>query len=411
MITIRKLLVRQDGSALVTAMLVMALCLIIGLTVMATVDVQQSQSRGERERESSFALSEGALSAQIFMLSTEWPANASLNRERCTQATAGDEDCPDPTTLVRGFTGADYDAGLEWSTEIHDNAGVAATGAAPDQFYDDATVRARPGWDSNRDGLMWLRAQARIRGRLRTLVALIRAERLDTLFPRNVITANRLSVSNNGNKTMVETNGSYLILRCSNGAGGQLPASSCQDWSRDVHVGPNATVSVVPNQRPGLSPETVERMRTFAKANNTYYASGCPSLAGEIVFLENANCDYTGNSEWNTATVPGVLIIGSGTLSLSGNTTYHGVIYHVNGSDSDDVSRQLNGTVLTLHGNGCVDGAIVVDGNGGVAVGSSSGASKCDGNIGFNANAANNLRAYGTAGIVQNSFREIVASN
>jgi hypothetical protein len=409
MITIRKLLDRQDGSALVTAMLLMALCLMIGFTTMAAVDVQQGQSRGERERESSFALGEGALSAQIFMLSTQWPANASLQRERCTQATVGDEDCPDPTTLVKGFTGADYDAGLEWSTEMHDNAAAAAAGAAPDQFYDDGVVRARPGWDSNRDGLMWLRAQARIHGRLRTLVALIRAERLDTLFPRNVITANRLSVSNNGNKTMVETNGSYLILRCSNGTGGQLPASSCQDWSRDVHVGPNATVNVVPNQRPGLSPETVERMREFAKANNSYYASGCPSLAGEIVFLESANCAYTGNSEWNTATVPGVLIIGSGTLSLSANTTYHGVIYHVNGSDN--VGPKLSGTVLRLHGNGCVDGAIVVDGNGGVEVGSSSGASKCDGNIGFNPNAANNLRAYGTAGIVQNSFREITASD
>jgi hypothetical protein len=409
--TIRKLFVRQDGSALVTAMLIMALCLMIGFATMAAVDVQQGQSRGERERESSFALGEGALSAQIFMLSTEWPANQSLERGRCTQATTADDDCPDPSTLVKGFMGVDYDARLQWSTEMHDNAGVAAASAAPDQFYDDATVRARPGWDSNRDGLMWLRAQAHVRGRLRTLVALIRAERLDTLFPRNVITANRLSVSNNGNKTMVETNGSYLILRCGNGTGGQLPADDCQDWERDVHVGPNATVSIVPNQRPGLSPETVERMREFAKANQTYFASGCPSLAGEIVFLERANCDYTGNSEWNTATVPGVLIIGSGTLSLSGNTTYHGVVYHVNGSDSDDVSLQLNGTVLRLHGNGCVDGAIVVDGAGGVEVGSSSGASKCNGNIGFNPNAANNLRAYGTAGIVQNSFREITASD
>ena len=54
---------------------------------------------------------------------------------------------------------------------------------------------------------------------------------------------------------------------------------------------------------------------------------------------------------------------------------------------------------------------VVVDGAGGLQVGSSSGASKCDGNVGFNANAANNLRAYGTAGIVQNSFREIVASD
>ena len=65
---------RQEGSALVTAMLVMMLCLMVGFTAMSTVDVQQSQSRGERERESSFALGEGALNAQIFMLSTQWPA-------------------------------------------------------------------------------------------------------------------------------------------------------------------------------------------------------------------------------------------------------------------------------------------------------------------------------------------------
>jgi hypothetical protein len=403
---IRTRLQREEGNAVITAILVMVLCLTVGFTALSTVDVQQSNSRGERERESSFALGEAALNAQIFMLSTQWPANVGAARARCTQATAGVTNCPDPSTLTKGMTGADFAAGLEWSTEVHDN--VSAAGAT-DQFYDDAAVRSQPGWDSNRDGLMWVRAQARIRGRLRTLVALIRAERLDTLFPRNVITANRLSVSNNGNKTMVQTNGSYLILRCNNDTGGQLPTSTCQDWGRTVHVGPNATVNVVPNQRPGLSPETVERMREFAKANNTYYAGGCPSLAGEVVFLESANCAYTGNSEWNTTAQPGVLIIGSGTLSLSANTTYHGVIYHVNGSDN--VGPQLNGIVLRLHGNGCVDGAVVIDGPGGLEIGSSSGASKCDGNVHFNPNAANNLRAYGTAGIVQNSFREIVASN
>jgi hypothetical protein len=247
----RSLVRREDGNAIVTAMLVMVLCLMIGFTAVSMVDVQQGQSRGERERESSFALGEGALNAQIFMLSTQWPANAGAARERCTQATGAEQNCPDPSTLAKGMTGVDYDAGLEWSTEVHDN--VSAAGAT-DQFYDDATVRGQPGWDSNKDGLMWVRAQARVRGRLRTLVALIRAERLDTLFPRNVITANRLSVSNNGNKTMVQTNGSYLILRCNNGTGGQLSAEDCKDWERDVHVGPNATVNVVPNQRPGLSP-------------------------------------------------------------------------------------------------------------------------------------------------------------
>jgi hypothetical protein len=400
---------RQEGSALVTAVLVMMLCLMVGFTALSTVDVQQSQSRGERERESSFAVGEGALNAQIFMLSTKWPASLADQRPRCTQTTSGDSRCPDPGTLADGFTGADYNEGLEWSTEVHDNV-AAGAGDVPDQFYDDAAVRTRPGFDSNGDGLMWVRAQSATAGRRRTMVALIRAERLDTLFPRNVITANRLSISNNGNKTMVQTNGSYLILRCGNGAGGQIPTAVCQDWEHNKgQVGPNAEVKVVPSQVSALSPETIERMREFAKANGTYHQSGCPSLAGEIVFLESASCAYTGNSEWNTAAKPGVLIIGSGTLSLSANTTYYGVVYHVNGSDG--IGSAINGTVLTLHGNGCVFGSVVVDGAGGLQIGASSGASKCNGNVGFNANAANNLRAYGTAGIVQNSFREIVASD
>jgi hypothetical protein len=399
---------RQEGSALVTAILVMALCLMVGFATMAGVDVQQSQSRGERERESSFTLSEGALSAQIFRLSEIWPASADFAYAlRCTPDTGAQLRCPDPQTLSKSFTGVDYNAGATWSTEVHDNA--PGTGTDPDQFYDDALVRAQPGWDRNGDGLMWVRAQAVVRRRMRTLVALIRAERLDTLFPRNVITANNLSVSNSGNKTHVNTGGSYLILRCTSPTGGQMSATDCKAWERDRNVGPNATVNVVPGQRPALSPETVERMRTFARANGTYYATGCPSLAGDIVFLEQANCSYTGNNEWNSTVRPGVLIIGSGTLSISGTSIYHGVIYHLNGSDG--VGTPLSGTVLTVHGNGCVDGAVVVDGLGGVQVGSSGGASQCTGNIDFDANAAENLRAYGTAGIVQNSFREIAASN
>jgi hypothetical protein len=398
---------RQEGSALVTAMLVMTLCLMVGFTTMAAVDVQQSQSRGERERESSFALSEGALNAQIFMLSTQWPRTAAAAYPTCSQSTAAQLRCPDPSTLVKAFAGVDYNAGLKWTTEVHDNASTV-TGDR-DQFYDDAVVRSQPGYDENDDGLMWLRAQADIRGRKRTLVALIRAERLDLPFPRNVITANRLSVSNEGRKTVVLTNGSYLVLRCGTATGGQLPESTCQDWDDNKgQVGPNATVKVLPNQRPGLSPETIERMRATAKENNTYFATGCPSLTGEVVFIESANCSYDGG-EFNSPAQPGVLIIGSGTISFGpGNPTYHGVLYHVNGSDG--VGPASSGTVVTLHGNGCVNGAVVVDGAGGVQIGSSAGASKCDGNISFDANAANNLRAYGTAGIVQNSFREIVAN-
>jgi Tfp pilus assembly protein PilX len=398
---------RQDGFALVAAILVMSLCLMLGVALVALVNRQQGDSRMQRERESSFAAAEGALNAQIFQLSNQWPTAALKGNylSTCTQASTNST-CPTPSTLAKSFTGADYNAGIQWSTEIHDNVSTAS------QYYSDAAVLQQPRYDSNGDGLMWVRAQAVVRGKRRTLVALIRAERLDTLFPRNVITANTVTISDNGNQNYINTSGSYLILRCNNPGGGQYPTSTCEDWSRTDMVGPNATVNVVPTQAPALSPDTVNRMRDYARAIGTYYASGCPNLAGEIVFVDrmSPSCSYTGNDEWNSDAAPGILIIGSGGLSLSGNTTFHGVIYDVNGSDgAGPVSSASD--LITLQGNGCVSGAVVIDGPGGLTVGDSHGASKCNGNVSFLPNAANNLHAFGTAGIVQNSFREIVATS
>jgi hypothetical protein len=387
-------------------MLVMMLCLMVGFTAMAMVDVQQGQSRGERERESSFALTEGALNAQIFMLTDLWPHREDFAyATQCTQTTTSDR-CPDPGTLTASFAGADYDAGAQWSTEVHDNAPGIGEDEERDQFYDDAVVRQQPGWDRNGDDLMWVRAQGVVRGRTRTLIALIRAERLDTLFPRNALTANWLTVSNAGNKTHVWTDGSYVVLRCNGEDGTQLPTEECQSWERDKNVGPNAPVNVVPDQRPALSPEVIQGLREEAEASGTYYETGCPDLAGEVVFIESANCTYTANAEWNSEEQPGVLVIGSGYLEIYGNSTYYGLIYHVNGSDGRGAER--SDTVLKIHGNGCVRGSVVVDGAGGVEMGASGGANQCDGNLDFDANAADNLRVYGTAGIVQNSFREIV---
>ena len=129
----RHLLRRQEGSALITAMLVMMLCLMVGFTAMAMIDVQQGQSRGERERESSFALGEGALNAQIFMLS-EAGRTAQPSRTRRVHAGHSERPLPDPTTLNKSFTGADYDAGQKWSTAVHDNAPESAQDEERDQF-------------------------------------------------------------------------------------------------------------------------------------------------------------------------------------------------------------------------------------------------------------------------------------
>ena len=51
-----------------TAILLMAIMLSVGFAVASTVDTQTSQSRKERERESTFNLAEAALSAQTFIL-------------------------------------------------------------------------------------------------------------------------------------------------------------------------------------------------------------------------------------------------------------------------------------------------------------------------------------------------------
>jgi type II secretory pathway pseudopilin PulG len=399
---------RQEGFALVTAILVMAMCLMIGIALAALTGRQQGDSRMQRECESSFAAAEGALNAQIFQLSRQWPSRsdpAYVLPAQCAPAVVN-PNCPTPSTLTKAFTGADYNKGIAWTTEVHDNDTAAA------QYYNDATVRQEPTWDSNGDGLMWVRAQAVVRGKRRTLVALIRAERIDTLFPRNVITANTVTISDDGNQNYINTAGSYLILRCNKPGGGQYSDDACKNWSRSVQVGPNATVNVVPNQASALSPETIDRMRDYARGTGKYFDSGCPDLAGEVVFVERMipGCSYTGNDEWNSDASPGILIIGSGSLSLSGNTTYHGIVYDVNGSDG--VGPQSSAPdVVELHGNGCVSGAVVIDGPGGLTIGNSHGASKCNGNLGYLPNAANNLHAYGTAGIVQNSFREIVATN
>ncbi len=402
-------LVRSErGSALMTAMLVMIVFMGLGVATLSLVDNQQGESRRERERESSFALAEGVLNSQIFLLSRSWPGRADSEYPTCTETTGANPLCPDSATLAQSFDSADFDDGLAWTTEVYDNAAGAA------QYYDDAVVRQQLRWDANRDGIVWVRAQSNVRERRRTLVALIRAERLDTLFPRNVVVANQITVGPNGKQTYISTAGSFAILRCIGPGNVQLTESQCKNWGRPEHVGPAGDVRVIPGQRPALSPETVERFRETAKALGSYHdtCASVQTLTGAVVFIESAdNCEFNGpgNTQWNTQANPGVLIVGSGRIAFRGNAMYNGVIYMVNGSDG--VGPVLTGTVLTTQGNTCIFGAVVIDGPGGVEVGASNGANRCNGNIAYDPNAANNLQAFGTAGIVQNSFREIVANS
>ena len=413
----RSRLAAERGSALVTAMLVTMIFMMLGLATVSLVDTQQRESGRERVRESAFALSEGLLNSQIYLLSRQWPGDlAQVYPAACTVASGADPRCPDVTTVEAAFSGIDYDpASVQWSTEVRDNTLTAGA----DRFYDDAVVRAQAGWDSNRDGYLWVRAQAVLNPtssypHRRTIVALVNVEELTTMFPRNAIVAGRIKVHPNGNQTYLGTSGSYVTLRCTEP---ELGDDDCRDWDRLAQVGPNAEIVANPTQPPAMNADAIERMRETARANGTYFASGCvppASLAGAVVFIERADCsqpyDLPSNQSWNTAQDPGALIIGSGSIAFRGNALYYGVLYHVNGSDG--VGATSSEHIVELNGNSCLTGSIVIDGAGGLRVGSSSGAGRCpNGNLQFDANAANRLRAYGTAGIVQNSFREIRASN
>ena len=407
----------ERGSALVTALLVTTLFMMLGLATVSLVDTQQRESGRERVRESSFTLAEGVLNSQIYLLSRQWPGSETQQyADACTKATGADPQCPDVNTVEGAFTGTDYDPPtVEWSTEVHDNTDAAGAG----RFYDDAVVRDEPGWDANRDGYVWVRAQSILDptsryAHRRTIVALVNVEELTTMFPRNAIVAGKIKVHPNGNQTYIGTAGSYVTMRCTSTA---LNDDNCRGWTRLNQVGPNAEVVVNAAQPPAMNSDAVERMRETARANGTYYASGCvPTLAGAVVFIERADCgssyDLQGTAAWNTAEDPGVLIVGSGSIGFRGNALYYGVIYNVNGSDGTGSTSSSH--IVTLEGNSCIVGSVVIDGGGGLMVGSSSGASRCPnrlGNLQFDANVSNRLRAYGTAGIVQNSFREIQAAD
>ena len=414
---LNRLCTRQEGSALVTAMLVMFLFTTLGVTTLTLVDQQQKESGRERVRESSFALSEGVLNSQIYLLSRQWPGEATqAYNGQCTVATSANRKCPDHATMQTGFTGNDYNSGMTWTTEVRDNTLTGSTASA--NFYDDVAVRQQPQWDSNRDGYMWVRAQGLVRGKRRTMVALVKAEDLSIQFPRNAVVAGKVLVGPSGNQTYVSTSGSYITLRCT---ATNLSNTACRGWGKEVNVGPNAQIVANVSQPPALSPEKIDRLRETAKALGTYFPAGsaCPTVEqinGALVFIERSNdCDFsnTASGQWNSQANPGVLVVGSGKISFSSNKdTFFGVVYNVNGSDKQPAQPTLQsaGTVVLIS-NACIFGSIVIDGPGGLEVGSNNGANYCDGNVKYDANVANRLRAFGTAGIVQNSFREITASS
>ncbi len=190
-----------------------------------------------------------------------------------------------------------------------------------------------------------------------------------------------------------------------------------------------------------MTPEQIARFKARAITDGRYYA-GCPTkdasnkfnLSGQVVFIEG--CSNPPNltnqvtdprlrparGHWPTSartptTEPGLIIWHCGRADFAGGFTHRGVLYLANDSDGTcaaagapvargdgkcvgqnvDDSRD----VLTTSGGFSVWGALAVDGQGCMKVGSNGLQVRFDGNA-FDA-----AKSYGTVGLVQNTWREL----
>jgi hypothetical protein len=417
----------ERGMVIVTAVMLLLIMVSIGLAVLSQVDTQTSQSRVERERESAFNLAEAALSAQTFVLGRRGTGTATIQHPTsCSTSASSDFYCPADAQLMRSYNGSgqvDFDTATTWRTWVRDDADPST--GAPVLFWDDAYL-ANTNWARYDKGgtfvngvsvpnrRVWVRAEATVRGKTRALIAYVRIEDKAVNFPQYAVLAGSVRGQNNGNKTLVNSTGSPLGVgvRCAD----PPPSADCIDLSPtkgpqlvpanhfELNIpGNNANV---PPDNPAIDSDALQSLEDVAKASGTYYGSGCPANPnGDVVVIENAtNCLWNNSAPaaagrskcCNSPTNPGLLVIKKGAVNFGGNIEFYGIIYNANLDNSTGTK------LIETSGTSAIWGAAIVDGRGGVWAGSSGN------NIMYDPTAFANINAVGTAGVVQNTWREIV---
>jgi hypothetical protein len=457
----------ERGWVLVIAMVVMVLMLGIGLTALSLTDTQNAGSRKEREREASINLAEGVLYSQSFILALPpscvtgpcegWPAKDTRAYTPCAQSTGGLQ-CPNDATLANvantaaapaSFGNVDTQgatAGTIWRTTIEDNG--------EDDNTDYATRRSDLHWDANGDSKLWVRAQAKVRGHLRTVVGLMQIENVPLNFPRTAITAGSFTLSQSGNNTYIDTGSTTVQLRCS-----PVSSTACANYDPskpdEVTGAPGSIVSntTIPSV---LSADRIAELKVKAQIFGTYFpsdaakpcpgvrnANGCCPTGAQMqsptVYVENCNIAYSSNDIANSFQCSysirgytpvsnqrcihgpnadpfgGTIVWERGTLGFNAGVAFFGVIYHLNlgkcGSPTTDDQNVAPGTctydannqsiLVSTAGGGSVIGAINIDGAGAVEAGNNKS------NIVYDPRVFNDQTVLGTTGLVQNTWREL----
>lgn len=387
---LKRLLRSERGTTIVTAIALLSAMTVAGLASYSILDTQQTSSARDRQREGSFNYAEAVLNTQAFVISRQWAGNATVNYPDCQQgATSGF--CPQAAQLNASAQGEDFASGLEWKSSVRDD--VAGS-------HYDSTVAGAAHWDANGNDRIWIRAQAKVRGRIRTLVELVQVQQFSELMPKRTIIAGHFAVHPSGKHVYIATNpdstsGHPVTVRCNPNANG------CADYQPNKgQIDPDGAVAGPEYVgKPALEPEVRERLRERAIADGTFY-TGCPTeaqLTGKVVWVESCSTSYQSNATFNSAADPGMVIWNAGTVEFMGNSTFYGIVYHTNTANS-------SADLVLLRGGITIHGGVYVDGNGGVDVGSNKV------NISFLNSAFDLIGTYGAAGLVQNSWREVPES-
>jgi hypothetical protein len=402
----------------------------LGLVAMQTVDVQTHQSSHETAGEAAFNLAESALDAETAQLDNQWPNTAPGWNTSCTNLTpAATTGCPGPSltaTFNSSYAGSLF-KNPTWQIQVFDD--VPQPNTAYTDYYSDALSAGgsmqAPNYDANKDDKLWLRAQVTIAGQTRVVAAEVVRDPQVVSLPRNAVTAGGMYTSNNGNKIIINAQDSVpgsqltgeVALRC----GTSSPptpvsyGSLCAGWDASKgQLSPPTYNTGYTDATPGgqtLQPAQMWALKQTAIANNTYYPAGqCPP-AGQsgVVYVENANCTYNSNSNWNSDSAPGMLIFARGTVYFSGTLNFYGIIYMADQEgpagppcSSSTLNQDYavnNGPLFTVHGTGTLYGALFVGNCGIVDAGSSAF------NIQFDSNAFNGALAYETPALAKNTFQ------
>ena len=206
---------------------------------------------------------------------------------------------------LANFSTTDYLSSATWVAKVRGNGGALAA-----NFDIAAADGAQPGCpvtpctlDANDDRHLWVQARTVVRGRPRSIAALLALELFRESFPRTAITAGHVTITNSGNhggRAIVDNAGSQIALRCN------PRLSSCADYRSGQISQPAFTR--LPTTSPTLSARQLERLKARAKMDGRYFATCPPSnanLAGAVVWVEDcASASYSSSLASAACTAP-----------------------------------------------------------------------------------------------------------